>query len=154
AVAGAENRFAIGGPARAVVLAVAGAKDAHLARRHVAQVQFLHGTRFLPEEEQRRIVGRPADHPVIATRPLGEQLRLLVADLESVNVEAAWVVAGGAEGDAVAVMAPAAEGVNGLRLARQVVARPAVADGVVGAAADAVQAVQLRALVAAAVHAV
>ena len=71
-----------------------------------------------------------------------------LAHLADVDVEAAGVVAVGGEGEVVALVAPAAEGVDRPGGAREVVGGPAVAEAVV-VAAEAVQEVEPGALVAA-----
>src|SRR5262249_38580751 len=100
------------------------------------------------------VVGRPAVGHVVAAGAFGEQLGFLLADLLHIDVEPIWLLAVGGEGDAFAIVTPAAEDVDRVWLIRQVLADPTVADAVVGAAADAFEQVKLRALVAAGVHAI
>src|SRR5262245_46557173 len=75
-------------------------------------------------------------------------------DVLDVDVEAVRFLAVGGEGDALAIVAPAAEGMDGVGMVCQVLTDPPIADGVVGAASDAFKQEKLRPLVTAGVHAV
>src|SRR5260370_10196721 len=73
--------------------------------------------------------------------------------MEYVHIKADGVLAIGREGDARAVVAPAAEGVDGFGVVGEVLEIPAVADGVFGVAADTKEPVKLRVFITTAVHA-
>src|SRR4051812_15314495 len=71
-----------------------------------------------------------------------------------IEVEAAGVLAVGAERELGAVSTAAAKCVNGLGILSQVFTGPAIAQAVIGAAGEAVKVKELSSLVAAGVHAV
>src|SRR5579884_2523956 len=99
------------------------------------------------------VVGRPGLRLVVAAGAFLHQAGVALASLRYIDIEPTGVRAVGAEGEGFAVVAPAAELMDGLRLPRQVGVVPAVAEAVVGVAGEAAQVVQLCLLIAAAVHA-
>ncbi|MFL5245223.1 MAG: hypothetical protein ACJ8FY_24240 [Gemmataceae bacterium] len=77
----------------------------------------------------------------------------MVADLLDKEVKAARIFASSAESNALAIVAPASEGMDGFRTSRQVLGSPPFADAMIGAAADSVETKELGPLIAAGVHA-
>src|SRR5439155_24305584 len=113
---------------------------------HVDDEKILVEIRFIVADEQLLVVQRPAVRRVVAAwafgegasggrKPLDFAIRELTLparlDFLYVDVESIRLLAVSGEGDAFAIMAPAAEQVDGVWMVRQVLAHPAVADAVV-----------------------